>query len=335
MSSTPSVILYRYDTSPFSHKIDNILVLKNIPHHKVDVSPVLPRPEITDFLGVTYRRIPILAIGNDVYCDTSLIVSALERRFPTSRGYGSIFPCVKRTGRIDTGLLKAFSKYYADTTLFPPAPSLLPWDKVPAAFVKDRSALTGGPINVNALIESRGKSLTQLSSHLALLEEQLSDGREWLFDTELPGLADISVHFIFAWIRGFRGTESLFDEAQFPNALKWLTRVSAFIEKKKADQAAPTNIKANNAADIIVSAPYEAYDFVGFDVVEAERLGLKAGDQIQVAPDDTGRNYPTVGKLVALNKEEVVIEVYGSKGLVRVHFPRLAFTARAVAKGKL
>ena len=40
----------------------------------------LPRPEVMDMLGIKYRRIPILAIGNDVYCDTSLIASALERR---------------------------------------------------------------------------------------------------------------------------------------------------------------------------------------------------------------------------------------------------------------
>ena len=30
----------------------------------------MPRPEITDELGVNYRRIPLLAIGNDVYIDT-------------------------------------------------------------------------------------------------------------------------------------------------------------------------------------------------------------------------------------------------------------------------
>jgi hypothetical protein len=34
-----------------------------------------------------------------------------------------------------------------------------------------------------------------------LLEEQLFDGREWLFDTKLLGLADIYVYLIYTWIQ--------------------------------------------------------------------------------------------------------------------------------------
>jgi hypothetical protein len=39
---------------------------------------VLPRPEISGELGINYRRIPILAIGNDVYCDSKSV-------FPVTR----------------------------------------------------------------------------------------------------------------------------------------------------------------------------------------------------------------------------------------------------------
>jgi len=53
-----------------------------------------------------------------------------------------------------------------------------------------------------------------------LVEEQLSDNREWLFDTELPSLADISVHFVLAWIASFRGVESLYDATQIPMTIK-------------------------------------------------------------------------------------------------------------------
>lgn len=86
MSSTPRIILFCYELSPFSHKVKNILLLKKIPFSTVKVNYMLPRPEIND-LGIGYRRIPVLAIDNDVYCDTSLIVSVLEKRFPASSGY--------------------------------------------------------------------------------------------------------------------------------------------------------------------------------------------------------------------------------------------------------
>jgi len=132
---------------------------KPLPKH-AQVSPILPRPEITDYLGVIYRRIPILAIGNDVYCDTrlvaaaacailytptfiiSVILSALERRFPATNGYGTLFPPGKYGKNADTGLIKAFAKFYADNTLFPPATNLIPWDKLPPAFLKDRGAVS-------------------------------------------------------------------------------------------------------------------------------------------------------------------------------------------------
>lgn len=48
---------------------------------------VLPRPDL-EKLGITYRRIPVLAIGRDVYCDSALIISTalskLGGSLPTS-----------------------------------------------------------------------------------------------------------------------------------------------------------------------------------------------------------------------------------------------------------
>jgi glutathione S-transferase len=99
----------------------------------------LPRPEITDALGIKYRRIPILAIGNDVYCDTSLIADVLERRFPASEGYGTLFPHRAGSKKADTGLAKALTVYWNDKTVFPLGGNSLPYEKFDPAFVADRS----------------------------------------------------------------------------------------------------------------------------------------------------------------------------------------------------
>lgn len=71
----------------------------------------------------------------------SLILSALERRFPPSAGYPTLFPRGKHGGNPDTGLVKAFSRYYLDQ-IFSLGASLLPWDKLPAAFIEDRSSVS-------------------------------------------------------------------------------------------------------------------------------------------------------------------------------------------------
>lgn len=49
------------------------------------------------------------------------------------------------------------------------------------------------------------------------MEEQLSDGREWLFDTEQPSLADVSVYFPYDWIKW---KKDLFDTSKFPHAIQ-------------------------------------------------------------------------------------------------------------------
>ncbi|KAJ7030597.1 hypothetical protein C8F04DRAFT_1113006 [Mycena alexandri] len=65
-------------------QIDRILLLKNIPHETVNVTYVaniLPRPKISDLLGVTYWKILVLAMGNEVYCDTRRQCLRWTRRF--------------------------------------------------------------------------------------------------------------------------------------------------------------------------------------------------------------------------------------------------------------
>lgn len=89
-------------------------------------------------LGIGYRRIPVLAIGNDVYCDTSLIAPTLEKYFPQSQGFSTIFPLRKDGGKADSGMIKAFATFYCDRTLFAPAMNSLPYEKFSSDFIADR-----------------------------------------------------------------------------------------------------------------------------------------------------------------------------------------------------
>ncbi|KAJ7626606.1 hypothetical protein DFH06DRAFT_1141904 [Mycena polygramma] len=149
----------------------NHVLVKNVDHVKVNVANMLPRDEITALLGVTYRRIPILAIGNDIYCDTRLCICFTPQSHclrpratiparPGLCGNASIFPNKKHGGGADrdTGLIKvgdsfaqAFSKHWAENVLFPLAPVLLPWANFPPAFIKDRGEFRGGAMDVEAI----------------------------------------------------------------------------------------------------------------------------------------------------------------------------------------
>ncbi|MBM4192074.1 MAG: hypothetical protein FJ196_03305 [Gammaproteobacteria bacterium] len=74
-------ILNHHDPSPFGEKIRLALGLKDLAWRSVQVSMVMPRPELCVLTG-GYRKIPVLQFGADVYCDTRLIVRELERRHP-------------------------------------------------------------------------------------------------------------------------------------------------------------------------------------------------------------------------------------------------------------
>ncbi|TCD70432.1 hypothetical protein EIP91_003513 [Steccherinum ochraceum] len=328
------VILYHYDASPFATKVKNMLLAKRIPHKRVNVTMIMPRPALSEQLGITYRKIPVLAIGNDVYCDTSLIATALERRFPASEGYGTLFPPRKGSDKADTGVAMAVMMYWMDRVMFPLAANSLPYHKYDAEFLKDRHQWMGAPIDAKALAAKQPQRTSALASHMTLLEQQLADDRDWLLDTTTPGLADIAAHFVCNWVRIFRSTREVFDPKVFPKSMAWIARVSEALDKLQKDGAAPFDpISGEEAAKLVCSSP-EQPNLLRFDQTEANRFQLQLGEPASVAPTDSGR-VPTVGKLLGLTTEEAVIETEGKAGRVHCHFPRLNFsvkTAQTAAK---
>ena len=150
----------------------------------------LPRPELSETMGIAYRRIPILAIGRDIYADTSLIASTLERRYPASAGYGTLFPPRKGGGSSDTGMVKTLAMYYFDRTVFPLGALSIPFQKFSETFAKDRADVSylvfcqripfsqwrkylGKSIDMKALPEVKEKLKSELASHIVRRDSYL------------------------------------------------------------------------------------------------------------------------------------------------------------------
>ena len=75
------LILHHYDMSPYAEKIRLALGLKGLPWRSVQTPMVLPKPDHIELTG-GYRRVPVLQIGADIYCDTHLITRVLDRIQP-------------------------------------------------------------------------------------------------------------------------------------------------------------------------------------------------------------------------------------------------------------
>ncbi|KAH6631051.1 hypothetical protein B0J18DRAFT_422963 [Chaetomium sp. MPI-SDFR-AT-0129] len=82
--NTPPVILYHYPYSPYARRVVWYLRLRGISYMQCLQPPTLPRPDLSTHLALAYRRIPLLAVGRDLYLDTRLILHKLEALWPES-----------------------------------------------------------------------------------------------------------------------------------------------------------------------------------------------------------------------------------------------------------
>ena len=150
----------------------------------------MPRPDVKA-LGVEYRRIPVVAIGKDIYTDSRLILSKLENLYPASDAHPSISASTFENKAIE----KLLEYWMVDGGIFARGAQLIPTSmpllKDPK-FTKDRQQFSGTSWNKDEMEAIRPEALVEIKSALAFLEELLlADGREWILNTKSPSLADI------------------------------------------------------------------------------------------------------------------------------------------------
>src|SRR5512145_2474787 len=189
----PKLLLHQYDVSPFSEKIRKILAVKRVPWGAVEQPQIMPKPDLVPLTG-GYRRIPVLQIGADVYCDSQLIVRVIERLHPQ--------PTVYPDG--SEGTCHAYN-LWADRMFFLatiPVLFALIGEHIPPAFVEDRSKLMGGRGNFADLPKQAPFAREQCRAGAALLAAQLADGRPFLLGKHFS-LADAACYHPVWFLKNF------------------------------------------------------------------------------------------------------------------------------------
>jgi hypothetical protein len=152
----------------------------------------MPRPDLA-LLGVHYRRIPVLAIGRDIYLDTRLILRQLES-LPNITA-----PILGATQPQDRFVEKLIEKYVIEGPVFGMAAGLVPVEVVQdEAFRQDRQGMMGRTWSREELDEGRGECLNYMRNLFAFFEDTIfEDGREWVLGGDGPRLADIEGTWAF------------------------------------------------------------------------------------------------------------------------------------------
>ena len=300
-----SILLHQYDSSPFSEKVRVCLGIKRLAWRAVDQPVIMPKPELLALTG-GYRRIPVMQIGADIYCDSVLIVRELERRHPTPTLFPSGTPGTDQAAAqwTDRGMFQA-----AVTVIFAGL-----GDSVGADFIKDREALSGQPFDPSAMRAAAPHMATQLRAHAALASDQLADGRAFLAG-DRPGLIDATVYYNLWFVRSFYPpAAAAFDD--LPGLAAWIERVRAI---GHGERTAATREEAITAARAASPEP---------DEVAAADAAL-AGRSVVVSATDYGRD-PIAGVLVGSSPHHVALRRESDRtGPVVVHLPRLGFAIRA------
>jgi glutathione S-transferase len=299
----PQLILHHHDPSPFAEKIRLVFGLKKLAWSSVQVPMIMPKPDLTALTG-GYRKAPVLQIGADVYCDTSLIARELETRFPQ--------PTLVPAGH--TGLAYAFGRW-SDKAFFEPGAALSMGEneQIPEPILKDRSEFFNF-MDFSDMPSQMPHCYAQFQAQYQLLEDELQDiETDYLVD-DAPSWIDIQAYFCVWMANGNipRANELL---APFPAIDAWSKRMEAIGRGDRVE------LDAKDA--LAIAAAAEPEDGDGVD--ENPFHDFETGDDVIVVPDDYGFD-PVRGKLVTLDHRRIAVERNDSAlGRTAVHFPRAGY----------
>ncbi|KXX81819.1 Glutathione S-transferase U4 [Madurella mycetomatis] len=355
-TTLPPIILYHYPFSPYARRVIWYLRLRGIPYMQCIQPPMLPRPDLSH-LGISYRRIPLLSIGGDVYLDSRLILAKLESLLVPSSGGSPPPPLGAPEGTPERATERLLSTLTTSTGLFFHAAKLLP-DSLPLMqdpkFVRDRADFFGGGGGKTKVGEAhegrppaegevaekaavRADALCEVAAVMELLESTVfADGREWVLGGggEGPKLADIEAIWPLHWLVTLPGPPALdparVSRERFPRVFAWIERFQAAVREAKGGEV--RTLSGEEAAAVIRTAGLFEESRLGVDETESlvRALGLRRGDVVEVWPTDSGSGHRDRGRLVGIGTDEVVWETEIG---VRVHAPRGGFRVRPAGRG--
>ncbi len=304
------IILHHYPLSPFSEKIRLALGIKAASWGSVDIAPAPPRPLLTPLTG-GYRRTPVLQIGADIFCDTNIILPALDRLHPEP----TLYPGPNPT------LAQALSFNWERTIWIPIIGTLVHFlGDLPADFIKDRKeGYLYIDISKDAMEPDFDLNVQRIRAQLAWLKTALADGRKFIFG-DAPGALDLSYFHPISLVRKNAPAAEVDALLGLGPIVPWYERVANLGHGKPSEMSAEAALAAAKAATPMP---------VSHMATDDDPAGLKPGKSVTVTPDDNAK-VPVSGTLVAADANEIIVHKSDSQtGDIHIHFPRAGFELKA------
>ena len=305
------LILHHYPSSPFAEKIRLVLGYKNLAWKSVVIPQIMPKPDVQALTG-GYRKTPVLQIGADIYCDTSLICDVLEHLAPTP----SLYP---EPGK---GLARTLAQW-ADSTLFWAAMAYNLGPKgaadmfgntppeVAKAFSDDRRAMSGSMTRLRP-----ADAAAAYKSYLRRLSDMLDD-QPFLLGA-VPTVADFACYHPL-WFTRTRTPSVAGILDLTPAVVDWMARMAAI---------GHGTMEKFNAADALAVAAASTPHTLLTDSTFQDEHGIPLGSLVTVAAESFGPE-ATEGELVAATRTHYTLRRTDERaGTVHVHFPRIGYVLK-------
>ena len=299
------LILHHYPFSSFSEKLRAALGVKGLAWRSVEIAGLPPRPLLEPLTG-GYRRAPVLQVGADIYCDTGVIVPALDRLHPAR----SLYPAGSE------GIAQGLGFGWERQMWIPTIGVLVHYigEHIPADFIKDRKE---GYLGIDI---SKAAMAPQFEQHVQFVRAQiawlkLALGRRPFLFGDAPSAADLAC-WQTIWILRKNCPPEADALLGLSGLVAWYDRICAYGHGTPLVTTAEDALAAARAATPVAVTHLDANGDPG---------GLKAGCPVTVTPDDNAR-VPVRGTLVAASDSEIVIHRNDPQaGDLHLHFPRLGF----------
>lgn len=308
-----TIILHHYPQSPMAEKVRVAFGIKGMNWSSVEVPRIPPKPKLFPLTG-GYRRVPVMQVGADIYCDTLCILQSLDG---LSDGGNKL--CPEATDHLGWALSR-----WIDGALFKDCLTIIlghQADTLPADFAKDRGRLYFGPeFDLGALQRALPEASADVRASLAMLSDACHDPGPFVTGSR-AGLLDVYVYYILWFLRGRwdRGPDFL---DQFPKLLRLEKAISALghgtATAMSEDDALAIARENTPIVEPVIEAP--------------EPQGLNIGQRVSIQPIGDGGDPKVTGNLARLTAHEAVIIRHESEfdlGELALHFPRAGYRIRA------
>lgn len=217
---------------------------------------MLPRPDL-EALGITYRRIPLLAIGKDIYADSNLVIDVA-----LSLG----------KGKLATSPADQAYKEWADVVFNNDILGLIPMEVLTPEFLKDREGIF--PLLQRPDVATlRPSALGQFKSRMRQIENGFLAGSGPFVNGAQVSAADIHMIWPVKWVLETLGLgkEPGFGQADFPKTYKLIESLPSY---------SPKVLSAEETHKTIREGEYTAQGPT--EVAKDDPLGIAKGTKVNV-----------------------------------------------------